>query len=224
MSHIGHDCMGCPQKLKLLVKELDGSQQRSVGSSHMANIVGTKSLMDLIWKKMRTTHPDDVPPRDESKKDIVLGKPVLEGHSVTWSDVLDNSKLVKPCDHCLVPDSLYATLAQMESFEMEGTTADGLKNKARAMGLQCRHCKGADGAKAFPTSVSSIATIDTTGKILIHMTQRCNSIRPELQSTIMALEEKEKSESRRYASRKIFFSRVWARMHGTSKKATVYLI
>lgn len=72
----------------------------------------------------------------------------------------------------------------------------------------------------FPNSVRSLAQTTTSQTILKHMGSKCRFCTPEVRNAILELQRQQaareglSSGRPRYGSRKIFFQRVWARLHG----------
>jgi hypothetical protein len=74
----------------------------------------------------------------------------------------------------------------------------------------------------FPAKVRSLAQSTTTQTIFKHLTRNCRFIPFEIRNALIELQRQEDTpviqERRRYGSRKVFFQRVWTRLHGAPEK------
>jgi hypothetical protein len=66
----------------------------------------------------------------------------------------------------------------------------------------------------FPSSLRSLAQADSCQQIIKHITSKCTKCPAEIRSVIIEMHLLEKSERIKYGSRRIFFKRVWNRLHG----------
>jgi hypothetical protein len=154
---------------------------------------------------------------------------------------IDLSKFVDPENHLvqlkdrgLVPDALFVSMLQMKSCQL--TQADRVGcYKSRDLGfigMCCKHCNGQPGfGRYFPNSVRSLAQTTTSQTILKHIASKCRFCPPNVREAVVELQRqqalKEAASSAgiaglaassevgrpRYGSRKIFFHRVWSRLH-----------
>ena len=151
---------------------------------------------------------------------------LLEEPSTTdmpWEMLLADSKLVYMKDKDLVPDSLFVAMAQMKICSL--TQADRVGcYKARDIGfvgMCCKHCGGQPGfGRYFPNSVRSLAQTTTSQTILKHIGSKCRFCPPHVRQAVLELQRQQAAKEGiaagrpRYGSRKIFFQRIWARLHG----------
>ena len=137
--------------------------------------------------------------------------------------LMGDSKLVLTKDRDLVPDSLFVAMAQMRPCEL--TQADRVGcYKSRELGfvgMSCIHCGGQPGfGRYYPNSVRSLAQTTTSQTILKHVGSKCRFCPAHIRNAVnellrqQAAREGMSSGRPRYGSRKIFFQRVWARLHG----------
>lgn len=137
--------------------------------------------------------------------------------------LIGDSKLVLAKDRDLVPDSLFVAMAQMRPCRL--TQADRVGcYKAREIGfvgMCCLHCGGQPGfGRFYPNSVRSLAQTTTSQTILKHVGGKCRFCPPHIRNAVNELQSQQaareglSSGRPRYGSRKIFFQRVWARLHG----------
>lgn len=85
----------------------------------------------------------------------------------------------------------------------------------------CKHCGGQPGfGRYFPNSVRSLAQTTTSQTILKHIGGKCRFCPPTIRKAVLELQRQQAhkeglaSSRPRYGSRKIFFQRMWARLHG----------
>jgi hypothetical protein len=140
--------------------------------------------------------------------------------------ILNESQLVSIHDRDLVPDYLLVALAQMVPCQL--TAADKIgcyRNRELGFtGMSCKHCGGMPGfARFFPASVRSLAQTTTSHTIVKHIGSKCKSCPEEVRNAVLSLQKtfnegehvaKSGNDVKpRYGSRKVFFQRVWNRLH-----------
>lgn len=142
---------------------------------------------------------------------------------VSWEVLLGDSKLVFMKDRDLVPDALFVAMAQMKPCKL--TQADRVGcYKSRDIGfigMCCKHCGGQPGfGRYYPNSVRSLAQTTTSQTILKHIGSKCRFCPPHIRQAVLKLQGEQAAKEGmaagrpRYGSRKIFFQRMWARLHG----------
>jgi hypothetical protein len=132
-----------------------------------------------------------------------------------------NSMLVSLQDADLVPDALFLAMAQMIPTRMTFQDRVGCYKSRNVgyLGMCCKHCGGQPGfGRYFPNSVRSLAQTTTSQTILKHIGSKCRHCPEELKRVVAQLlrlqEQREADSGRpRYGSRKVFFQRVWDRLH-----------
>lgn len=84
-----------------------------------------------------------------------------------------------------------------------------------------QHCGGQPGfGRYFPNSVRSLAQTTTSQTILKHIGGKCRFCPPHIRKAVLELQRQQAHKEHlstgrpRYGSRKIFFQRMWARIHG----------
>lgn len=142
--------------------------------------------------------------------------------SSNFDDLIIDSNLVYPKDRDLVPDALFVAMAQMNPCTLTHADRVGCY-KAREIGfvgMSCKFCGGQPGfGRFFPASIRSLAQTTTSQTIMKHIAGKCRFCPPQVRNTVLdlqreqALRESMSSGRPRYGSRKIFFQRVWARLH-----------
>jgi len=137
-----------------------------------------------------------------------------------------NIALVVPKDRDLIPDALFVALGQMKACRLQQSDRVGCY-KTRTlgfMGMCCKHCGGQPGfGRYFPNSVRSLAQTTTSQTILKHIGGKCRFCPPNVRKAVLELQRQQAHKEHlttgrpRYGSRKIFFQRMWARLHGPSE-------
>ena len=140
-----------------------------------------------------------------------------------WETLLGGSPLVFMSDRDLVPDPLFVAMSQMKPCVLaEADRVGCYKSRPVAFaGMCCKHCGGQPGfGKYFPETVRSLAQTTTSQTILKHIGSKCRFCPPHVRQAVLELQRqqviKESSNTGRprYGSRKVFFQRIWSRLHG----------
>lgn len=143
--------------------------------------------------------------------------------TMPWEQLIADSKLVSSQDRDLVPDCLFVAMAQMKACRLQPTDRVGCYKSREIgfIGMCCKHCGGQPGfGRYYPNSVRSLAQTTTSQTILKHIGSKCQLCPPEIRSAILELQRHQAirdgfpSGRPRYGSRKIFFQRIWERLHG----------
>ena len=168
-----------------------------------------------------TCSPNPSPPHVASQ--LMDGrKPDLQDRLMDFDALIADSKLVCIEDRDLVPDPLFAAMAQMKRCRLQHADRVGCyKNRELGfIGMSCKWCGGQPGfGRYYPNSVRSLAQTTTSQTILKHITSKCRFCPPEVRNTILELQQLQAAREGlptgrpRYGSRKIFFQRVWQRLH-----------
>ena len=147
----------------------------------------------------------------------------IDINEIDWDILLKDSELIKKTDRELVPDSLLAAMAQLIPCQLIAADQVGsYKNREIGFrGMCCKHCAGAPGfGRYFPNSLRSLSQTTTSQTILKHMSYKCSFCPPEIRQIVSELQKQEAAreglptqQRPRYGSRKIFFQRLWTRLH-----------
>lgn len=147
-------------------------------------------------------------------------------------DLMGETTLVEMQDKDLVPDYLFLAMAQMQPCHLTDADRVGCYKDREIgfLGMSCKHCCGQPGfGKYFPGTVRSLAQTTTSQTIVKHIAVKCRLCPPEIRQTVLALQKDQADKDRaikddnrggnfdsrpRYGSRKIFFQRLWSRLHG----------
>jgi hypothetical protein len=196
--------------------QLRAAVAHSQGYPSMGPIYGLPAGMDLRQSFMERAGAQPVHTSSH------LEEPVVS--EISWEHLLGDSKLVYMKDRDLVPDALFVVMAQMKACKL--TQADRVgcyKNREIGfVGMCCKHCGGQPGfGRYYPNSVRSLAQTTTSQTILKHIGSKCRFCPPHLRQAVLELQRQQAAKEGiaagrpRYGSRKIFFQRIWARLHGS---------
>ena len=147
-------------------------------------------------------------------------------------ELIGDTELVEMQDKDLVPDYLFVAMAQMQPCSL--TYADRVgcykDREIGFVGMSCKHCGGQPGfGKYFPATMRSLAQTTTSQTIVKHIAVKCRACPPEIRLAVVTLQNDQLNQDKalkdttskgafdsrpRYGSRKIFFQRLWSRLHG----------
>jgi hypothetical protein len=184
-------------------------------------------LHDLTYRSFQAlSHKENRDPSMKGKISNAITNPIElcdQGTmGISWESLIEGSQLVSMSDRELVPDALFVSMAQMKPCVLTESDRVGCyKSRPEAFaGLCCRHCGGQPGfGKYFPETVRSLAQTTTSQTILKHIGSKCRFCPPFIRQAVLELQRQQTlkesgSSSRpRYGSRKIFFQRIWGRLH-----------
>jgi hypothetical protein len=126
--------------------------------------------------------------------------------------------VVQPNDRELVTDYLYLLMEQMQVcyFAEEDRTGGRSKVKTYEIGfpgMQCQHCSGKAGfGRYFPSTVDGLALANSDRNIYNHLL-KCRKCPNSIQEKLTELRLSNETAKNKRGSRKIFFERVWDRIH-----------
>jgi hypothetical protein len=129
--------------------------------------------------------------------------------------------VVRHDDRELVTPYLYLLMEQMQTcrFAEEDRTGGRSKIKDNTVGfpgMECKHCHGKAGfGRYFPTSVNALALANSDRNIYNHI-QKCRRCPSHTKAELLRLARDQSQCKNRRGLRKMFFKRVWERMHGTN--------
>lgn len=146
--------------------------------------------------------------------------------NVDYDDLIAGSCLVDSTDRELVPPTLFVAMAQMKPCTLSHADRVG-SYKSREIGftgMSCKFCGGQPGfGRFFPASIRSLAQTTTSQTIVKHISTKCHHVPSDIRKVVLDLQhyqitqEGVSSSRPRYGSRKIFFERIWSRLHGESQ-------
>lgn len=187
----------------------------------------TTRLEQALLERSAVGNPAAVALMDRDRSLLAAERaPALLEESVSdpsWEKLLDGSDLVLLKDRDLVPDALFVAMSQMKSCKL--TQADRVgcykSREIGFVGMCCKHCGGQPGfGRYYPNSVRSLAQTTTSQTILKHIGGKCRFCPPQVRQAVLELQRHQAAKEGmssgrpRYGSRKIFFQRMWARLHG----------
>ena len=143
--------------------------------------------------------------------------PGIEG-PIESSDDFEGQDVVQEEDREMVTDYLYLLMDQMQTcrFTEEDRTGGRSKikdNQVGFPGMQCKHCHGKAGfGRYFPSSVDALSLANSDRNINNHI-QKCRRCPQHIKNELLRLSKDNTQGKNRRGLRKLFFRRVWARIH-----------
>ena len=134
----------------------------------------------------------------------------------SYGNMNDGDNIVSLDDMELVPPYVYFLMRQVESTHF--TEADRFVARSKGpvgyAGFQCRHCHGHAGlGKYFPVTAKSLSTNSTSQNIHSHLL-KCRKVAPYIKEQLITLkDEKGRSPRLEPGWRRIFFEKIWSRLH-----------
>jgi hypothetical protein len=125
--------------------------------------------------------------------------------------------VVVPAERDLVTDYLFLLLDQMEVCQFTEGDRTGGRSKIKNCpvgypGLQCTHCVGKAGfGRYFPVSCAALTSANSDRNIFNHVV-KCRRCPQHIKENLQRLHKEQVYKNRR-GSRKLFFQRVWDRLH-----------
>eukprot|EP00526_Cylindrotheca_closterium_P011558 CAMPEP_0113631574 /NCGR_PEP_ID=MMETSP0017_2-20120614/16408_1 /TAXON_ID=2856 /ORGANISM="Cylindrotheca closterium" /LENGTH=495 /DNA_ID=CAMNT_0000542089 /DNA_START=206 /DNA_END=1693 /DNA_ORIENTATION=- /assembly_acc=CAM_ASM_000147 len=128
-------------------------------------------------------------------------------------------KVVAEEDKEMITDYLFLLMDQMETCQFTEEDRSGGRSKIKNNtvgfpGMQCKHCQGKAGfGRYFPSSVNALALANSDRNINNHL-QKCRRCPTEIKQELARLQKDSTQGKNRRGLRKLFFRRVWERIHG----------
>jgi hypothetical protein len=144
--------------------------------------------------------------------------PAPEETSFVSSTNKPGHPVVEPEDRALVTDYLFLLLDQMETCKFSEEDRAGGRSKVKSCpvgfpGMQCKHCAGKAGfGRYFPANLGALTSANSDRNIFNHI-QKCRRCPTEVKQDLLRLREEYQRHKNRRGSRKVFFQRVWDRLH-----------
>jgi hypothetical protein len=126
--------------------------------------------------------------------------------------------VVQQDDRDLVTDYLFLLMEQMQICHFTEEDRTGGRSKIKNIspnfpGFECRHCHGRAGfGRYFPTSVTALSLANSDRNVFNHL-QKCRRCPVQIKKELMRLSEEQAQSKNRRGLRKLFFGRIWDRMH-----------
>ena len=175
--------------------------------------------MKVKAKIVSISRPDDDPDSVEEtpSSQIEDSATKKEDSSPMAQDSQAGGYIVLPDDMEMIPPYVYYLMRQVEPCHF--TEADRFVARSKGPvgypGFQCRHCSGHAGlGKYFPVSAKSLSTNSTSQNIHAHLL-KCRKCPEAIKDRLVQLKiEKSRSPRLEPGWRKVFFDKVWERLHG----------
>jgi len=183
-----------------------GYQQHRMMDGSNRNVGNNKMSPDSSVKKS-SPREEQQPMTEEERHRQELHLNSLGGH------------IVYPNDMEMIPPYVHFLMRQVEPCLF--TEADRFVARSKGPvgypGFQCRHCQGHAGlGKYFPVSSKSLSTNSTSQNIHAHML-KCRKCPEAVKDRLVRLKiEKSRAARLEPGWRKVFFDKVWQRLHGES--------
>jgi hypothetical protein len=131
----------------------------------------------------------------------------------------DGDHIVFPEDMLIVPSYVYFLMRQVESCHFSEVDRFVARSKGPVgyPGFQCLHCSGHAGlGKYFPVSAKTLSTNSTSQNIHAHLL-KCRKCPDHIKEKLVGLKvEKSRQPRLEPGWRKLFFDKIWTRLHGSS--------
>lgn len=157
-----------------------------------------------------------------SYKDHNSGSYSIHESDFDFAEMASTSEIVDLEDRDLVPDALFVAMGQMKRCTLQPSDRVGCYKTREIgyVGFCCKHCNGQPGfGRYYPNSVRSLAQTTTSQTILKHIGTKCKHCPPHVREAILEMQrihqvnEGLSTERPRYGSRKVFFDRIYQRIH-----------
>lgn len=135
---------------------------------------------------------------------------------------IPSTPVVRPEDSELVTSYLFLLLDQMETCRFSEEDRAGGRSKVKDCpvgypGMQCKHCGGKAGfGRYFPATLVALTSANSDRNIFNHV-QKCRRCPRAVQETLVRLRDEHNQLKNRRGSRKLFFERLWNRLHCAEK-------
>jgi hypothetical protein len=139
--------------------------------------------------------------------------------SVQQEDNFEAQKVVVEEDRQMITDYLFLLMDQMQTCKFTEEDRSGGRSKIKNNivgfpGMECKHCHGKAGfGRYFPTSVNALALANSDRNINNHI-HKCRRCPPQIKDELKRLKKDQSQGKNRRGLRKLFFKRVWERIHG----------
>lgn len=127
--------------------------------------------------------------------------------------------VVRPSDQGLVTDYLFLLMDQMQTCRFTEADRTGGRSKIKDNevgfpGMECRHCQGRAGfGRYFPSSVAALSLANSDRNVYNHL-RKCRRCPEDTKKELIQLHKTQNQSKNRRGLRKIFFHRIWKRIHG----------
>ncbi len=160
--------------------------------------------------------PADLGPLSSPVGYSLPGSPDAPGHKP--------KPVVRPSDQGLVTDYLFLLMDQMQTCLFTEADRTGGRSKIKDNevgfpGMECRHCQGRAGfGRYFPSSVAALSLANSDRNVYNHL-RKCRRCPENIKKELIQLHKTQNQSKNRRGLRKIFFQRIWTRIHGPEDDA-----
>jgi len=216
-------CEDVPREAKAKLQELSANnswvpttRQYWADSAKSLGMVDTEDGIRFATDPRTGTEPD-VEMSSDASREPAQEHSMFQGQGKQGSSLNEGGTIVYQEDIALVPPYVYFLMRQVEYTRF--TEADRFVARSKGpvgySGFQCRHCHGHAGlGKYFPVSSKSLSTNSTSQNIHSHLL-KCRKVSPYVKEQLVALkEEKSKAPRLEPGWRRVFFEKIWTRLHG----------
>ena len=126
--------------------------------------------------------------------------------------------IVREDDKDLVTEYLYLLMDQMQTCRFVEADRIGGRSKIKDNevgfpGMECKHCQGRAGfGRYFPTSVAALSLANSDRNVYNHLL-KCRRCPENIKVDLTALQKNQSQAKNRRGLRKLFFARLWKRIH-----------
>ncbi len=183
------------------------------------------SLLDNGTDSANGTSTRDQPVCDKTLPILDLNDPRVLCQVVSDSDLLDAK------DASFIPDYIFLSMAQLQPCFVKEVDRIGTykTRKLGFKGMSCKHCGGEPGfGRYFPETLRSLSQTTTSQTIVKHVAYKCRKTPKDVKASVRILKERQDAKDQiakeyrrsrfeerpKYGSRKVFFQRLWNRLHG----------
>ena len=131
--------------------------------------------------------------------------------------------VVRVDDQDLVTDYLFLLMKQMQTCRFTESDRVGGRSKIKDNevgfpGMECRHCQGRAGfGRYFPSSVAALSLANSDRNVYNHLL-KCRKCPESIKKELVSLQKKQSQSKNRRGLRKLFFNRIWSRIHKEGKE------
>ena len=132
--------------------------------------------------------------------------------------------IVQEGDKDLVTEYLYLLMEQMQTCRFVEADRIGGRSKIKDNevgfpGMECKHCQGRAGfGRYFPTSVAALSLANSDRNVYNHLL-KCRRCPEKIKTDLTALQKSQSQTKNRRGLRKLFFARLWKRIHKDEKSS-----
>ena len=132
--------------------------------------------------------------------------------------------IVQEGDKDLVTEYLYLLMEQMQTCRFVEADRIGGRSKIKDNevgfpGMECKHCQGRAGfGRYFPTSVAALSLANSDRNVYNHLL-KCRRCPEKIKTDLTALQKSQSQAKNRRGLRKLFFARLWKRIHKDEKSS-----